>query len=76
MITAQEIKTFLSKSFPDADITVKDLTGTLDHFEVEIESSLFRGHGLIGQHQMVNQALASPLEDGRIHALKIRTRQK
>ena len=56
-----------------AEVTVQDLTGTYDHFEVVITWAGFKGKPLIAQHQVVNQALASELEDGRIHALKIKT---
>ena len=73
MITVEEIKSILLPRFPGAEINVEDLTGTFDHFEVRVVSPHFQGKGLIEQHQMVNQALAGPLEDGRIHALKIKT---
>lgn len=76
MITPEEIKTILARSFPNAEIAVEDMTGTYDHFEVRVAAPEFVGKGLIEQHQMVNKALTGPLEDGRIHALKIRTTQK
>lgn len=76
MMTTEEIKSVLAERFPGAEIAVEDLTGTSDHFEVRITSPLFQGKGLLEQHQMVHQALATPLEDGRIHALKIKTGQK
>ena len=73
MMTAEEIKSILETRFLGAEINVEDLTGTFDHFEVRVIALDFQGKGLIEQHQMVNQALAGPLEDGRIHALKIKT---
>ena len=72
-MTPEEIQTLLLKSFPDAEVTVEDMTGTADHFQVTIFWQGFRAKGLIEQHRVVNQALAVPLEDGRIHALKIKT---
>jgi acid stress-induced BolA-like protein IbaG/YrbA len=33
----------------------------------------FRGKSLIEQQRIIHQALAGALEDGRIHALKIKT---
>ena len=72
-MTAEEIQSLLVKQFEGAEITVEDLTGTGDHFQVILLWQGFRGKSLIEQHQKVNQALEGPLEDGRIHALKIKT---
>ncbi len=73
MITPEEIHQTLVQKLSGAEITVQDLTGTQDHFEVVVMWAGFNGKGLIEQHQMVNKALSEPLEDGRIHALKIKT---
>ena len=73
MMTPEQVQTLLLQSFPDAEVTVEDMTGTADHFQVHVVWEGFRGKGLIEQHRVVNQALAAPLEDGRIHALKIKT---
>lgn len=74
MITVEEIKEMLQLQLPEAEIEVRDMTGTNDHFEVSVIWRGFIGIGLVDQHQMVNRALADPLSDGRIHALKIKTR--
>jgi stress-induced morphogen len=74
MITPEEIKNILVENLKGAEVNVQDMTGTYDHFEVRVAWPGFRGKGLIEQHQVVNRALAVPLEDGRIHALKIKTR--
>ena len=74
MITVEEIREILESSFLGAQVEVEDMTGTADHFEVRLVWPDFRGVSLIEQHQMVNRALAGPLGDGRIHALKIKTR--
>lgn len=73
MIQPEEIQRILTQKLPGSEITVQDLTGTRDHFEVHVAWSGFKGKGLIQQHQAVNAALGGPLEDGRIHALKIKT---
>ena len=69
----ETIQNILEKSLPGAEITVADLTGTQDHFEVQVLWEGFKGKSLIQQHQVIHQALAMPLEDGSIHALKIKT---
>ena len=61
------------QKLPGAEITVEDMTGTRDHFEVIVMWLGFNGKSVIEQHKMVNQALEGPLHDGKIHALKIKT---
>lgn len=73
MISTEEIEGILEKAIQGAVVGVVDLTGTSDHFEIRISSPVFRGVSLVEQHQMVNRALKDPLEDGRIHAIKIKT---
>ena len=73
MIKPEEVQNFLKQKMPDAEITVQDLTGTMDHFEIMVMWSGFKGKNLIAQHKDVNDALTVPLEDGRIHAIKIKT---
>lgn len=73
MMEPEEIQKILLRKMAGAEVTVQDLTGTRDHFEVVVLWTGFQGKNLIAQHQMVNQALSEALEDGRIHALKIKT---
>lgn len=72
MDLAEEIQSFVKKGIPDSEVTVQDMTGGGDHFEVIILSTAFRGKTLIEQHQMVHRALEGLKE--KIHALKIVTR--
>ena len=69
----QEIHALLTQKLPGAEVTVEDMTGTRDHFEVIVMWSGFNGKSVIEHHKMVNQALAEPLDEGKIHALKIKT---
>lgn len=70
MITRDEILKLLRQPFPQAEIEVYDLTGTLDHYKVVIVSDQFESLNLVKRHQMVNAALAEPLK-GPLHALTI-----
>ena len=71
----ETIRALLERAFPDAaELDVEDRTGTGDHFQVTVVSSDFDGLSLIDQHRRVNDVLASPLADGSIHELRIRTR--
>ncbi|MDR4480497.1 MAG: BolA/IbaG family iron-sulfur metabolism protein [Nitrospira sp.] len=71
MITADTLTTYIRQMFPDAAVTVIDKTGTQDHLIVRVTSGGFLGKNLLDRHRMVYQALAVPMQDGRIHALEI-----
>ena len=72
-MTLQDMQIRLKQAFPDAEIEVIDLTGTQDHWEVFVASTLFTGRSRIEQHQMVNRAFAEELRTGEVHALSIKT---
>ena len=72
MDLAEEIQAAVTKTFPGSEVTIRDMTGGGDHFEVIVLSQAFKGKMLIEQHQMVHKAL-EPLKD-RIHAVAIKTR--
>jgi stress-induced morphogen len=69
-----EIEQMIKKAIPDAQVQVEDTTSGGDHFSVSVVSEAFDGKSLIEQHQLVNRALHTALDDGRIHALQVRTR--
>jgi stress-induced morphogen len=59
-------------ALPDAQVELKDLTGTKDHWEAVIVSASFEGKSLIQRHRMVYDALAEEMK-GPIHALSLKT---
>lgn len=69
-MTPEQIVTKIRATIPDADVTLKDLTGTQDHWEAVIVSAAFEGKSLIERHRLVNRALAEELK-GPIHALTL-----
>ena len=72
---ADAIRGALELAFPDAvELSVEDRTGTGDHFQVTVASPSFDGLSLLDQHRRVNEALATPLGDGSIHELRIKTK--
>ncbi|MBI4372874.1 MAG: BolA family transcriptional regulator [Candidatus Omnitrophica bacterium] len=73
MIHEDDIEALIKKVIPDAQIQVKDMTGSGDHFHISVVSSIFKGKMLLDQHRLVQQALQEALEDGRIHAVQIKT---
>jgi stress-induced morphogen len=72
MMDPDSVKSKLLDAFPDAEITLLDLTGTQDHYEAVIISRAFEGKSLVVQHQMVYRALGSAMH-GPIHALALKT---
>ncbi|MBI4431155.1 MAG: BolA family transcriptional regulator [Candidatus Omnitrophica bacterium] len=72
-MSPDEVQKMLEDAFPDAEITVSDMTGSMDHFDIEVVSPAFAGLTLIKQHRLVQQPLQAALADGRIHAIAIKT---
>ncbi|MCA8981141.1 MAG: BolA family transcriptional regulator [Planctomycetes bacterium] len=73
MLTVEAVQAMIQRAFPGGRVEVSDMTGTSDHFEVEVVSELFEGKSRIDQHKMIHAAVADHL-GGAIHALKIKTR--
>jgi stress-induced morphogen len=71
-ITAQMIADRLIEHFPGANVKLKDMTGTQDHWDLQIEAHEFTGKSMIQQHQMVYKALGDWMKK-EIHALKLQT---
>jgi stress-induced morphogen len=72
MMEPKDVERKLAEAFPDADIELVDLTGTKDHFQARIVSSVFDGKSPIEQHQLVYRALGDAMS-GPIHALALKT---
>lgn len=73
MISITDLATLVKKEIPDAEVNVMDRTGTMDHFIVHVTSQKFAGINIMDRHRMVQNALAEAMQDGRIHALEIKT---
>lgn len=71
MISQDTLIKYIKNAMPDAEVTVKDRTGTMDHYQVQIISEVFEGKNLLDRQRFVYQALNEPMKDGRIHALEI-----
>ena len=71
---ASALTELLEAAFPGDEVSVEDRTGGGDHFQVTVASRRFDGLSLVEQHRLVYEALATPLADGTIHELRIKTR--
>jgi len=69
-VKAEDIVARIRVGLPDAQVVLKDLTGTQDHWHAEVISALFAGKSLIVRHRMVMTALAEEMK-GPIHALTL-----
>jgi stress-induced morphogen len=68
----EQLKSLIEARIPDAQVMVRDLRGTGDHFRVEVTSPSFEGMSLIKQHQLVYAAVGEELTNA-VHALSIHT---
>jgi len=73
LITEEEVKRLIEAGIDDARVTVRDMTGTMDHFDVEVVSPAFEGKSILEQHKMVHAAVGQHLTT-TIHAMQIKTR--
>jgi len=73
-VAVQTLTDLLEAAFPGDDVSVEDRTGDGDHFQVTVSSARFDGLSLVEQHRLVYDALATPLADGTIHELRIKTK--
>ena len=72
MIQPDEIRLIILKKIPGSEISVSDMTGTGDHFEIQVTAKDFAGKTLLEQHRMVFAALETEM-DKRIHAVQLKT---
>ena len=72
LLTPSMLQQLLEERIPESKVAVTDLTGTMDHYKVDIVSPVFEGKSLIEQHKVVHQACGEYLTR-EIHALQIKT---
>ena len=74
-MTPDDIRARIRATIPDADVTVRDTTGTGDHFDATVVSAAFVGKGPVERHRLVyaalNEAILGP--SAPIHALALTT---
>jgi acid stress-induced BolA-like protein IbaG/YrbA len=73
MLDPKEIEGRILAALPGAEVEVRDLTGTGDHFEARVVAAAFEGLGMLDQHQAVYAPLRDVLESGILHALALKT---
>ena len=73
MVQPNEVGSAIKRAFPDAHVTVEDLSGGGDHLQVNVVSTAFDGLPLIRQHQLIYGVLKEELATEAIHALALNT---
>ena len=73
---AQDVERLVAEGLEGATATATDLTGTADHWGLEVVWSGFEGLSLLQQHKAVLEVLRPHMGDGTniIHAVQIKTR--
>jgi stress-induced morphogen len=73
MLDPSALEERIRAALPDAQVTIRDLTGTGDHFEARVVSGAFEGKPMVEQHAAVYAPLRDLLDSGELHALALRT---
>jgi stress-induced morphogen len=73
MLEPSALEARIKSALPDAQVTIRDLTGTGDHFEARVVSAAFEGKTMLDQHAAVYAPLQDLLDSGELHALALRT---
>lgn len=75
MMHPSDIVKKVEVALPGAEVSVKDLTGTLDHFRVTVIAPQFADKEMIEQHRMMYAIMSDAMEaqGGGIHALSLST---
>ena len=72
-MTPQALKQRLETLAPGTLAEVVDLTGTQDHYQAIIVSTVFEGKMTIDRHRMVFELIQSEVDSGEVHALTLKT---
>jgi len=70
---ACDIEKMVKTALPDADITLVDTAGDMDHYSITVVSAQFAGKTRVAQHKMIMDALGGNMGT-KLHALAITTK--
>ena len=72
MLERKRLVELIRQRFVDAEVILKDLTGTQDHYDLQVVSSDFEQMSPLARHRAVYATLRGHF-DGDIHALALQT---
>ena len=73
LMTPADLKSRLETLAPDTQADVMDLTGTQDHYQAVVVSSVFQGKMMLEQHRLVYALVQKEMDSGEVHALTLKT---
>ena len=73
VIEPSAIESRIVAGLPDAVVEIHDLTGTADHYRIEVVSASFAGLSSMQRHRLVHATLKDVL-GGPLHAIELTTR--
>jgi len=73
MISVPDLVSLVQEKLPNAEVNVLDKTGMMDHFIIHVTASQFETMNLMDRHRTVQEALNPAMQDGRLHAVEIKT---
>jgi acid stress-induced BolA-like protein IbaG/YrbA len=72
-MNADQLRARLAQLAPGTHVEVRDLTGTLDHWQALVVSPAFEGKMMVQQHRMVMGMVQAEIDSGEVHALTMKT---
>ena len=72
---SSEVKELIKSAIPDAEVTIKDLTGDGNHYSAHVISSAFKNKSRVLQHQLVYSAFNGRMGNA-LHAFALTTATK
>ncbi|MDA0713457.1 MAG: BolA/IbaG family iron-sulfur metabolism protein [bacterium] len=75
-MTVDDVKKLILAALPEAEVEVRDTTGTGDHFSAKIAAKEFAGKNLMAQHRLVMDAVKTAMAgpNAPLHAFDIKTK--
>lgn len=73
IMTPEQLSERIKQLHPETTVKATDLTGTQDHYQVEVVSPAFVGKTTIEQHKMIMALLKSEINSNEVHALSMKT---
>ena len=74
-IPADLIEEKIKNAMPNADITIEDLVGDQNHYQIRVKDPIFAGMARVKQHKMIYDILGDWV-GGDLHALSLTTTAK
>lgn len=75
-MTGIEIQEKIKAFDPKSEVSVKDLTGSENHYEIQIVSDQFLGLSHLERHRTVMKVFEQEFQKKEIHALSLKLRTK